>query len=108
MGYSQPDNREVFSFDEMVATFDWTRVNTVGPVFDLDKLHWLNGHYIRELPADDIAERFVPYLVDAGVLSAHPTEAERDVVRRATPLVQERIGLLSEAVGMVGFLFGAG
>ena len=49
MGYSLPDNREVFTFEEMVETFDWARVNTVGPVFDLDKLHWLNGHYIREL-----------------------------------------------------------
>ena len=95
MGYSLPDNREIFTFEEMVSTFDWARVNTVGPVFDLDKLHWLNGHYIRELPADDIAERVVPYLVGAGVLSPEPSAADLDVVRRATPLVQERIGLLS-------------
>jgi glutamyl-tRNA synthetase len=106
MGYSLPDGREVFSFEEMVSTFDWTRVNTVGPVFDLDKLHWLNGHYIRELPADVIAERILPYLVLADVIAEPVSGADRDVVRRATPLVQERIGLLSEAVGMMAFLFG--
>src|SRR3954463_7203827 len=106
MGYSQPDNREVFSFDEMVATFDWARVNTVGPVFDLDKLHWLNGHYIRELPADEMAERILPYLVLADVVPEPVTDEDRSMVRRATPLVQERIGLLSEAVGMMAFLFG--
>jgi glutamyl-tRNA synthetase len=105
MGYSMPDNREVFTFDEMVEEFDWARVNTVGPVFDLEKLHWLNGHYIRELPVDDLATRIVPYLVEAGVLSDPPSEADVDVVRRATPLIQERIGLLSEAVGYLGFFF---
>jgi glutamyl-tRNA synthetase len=106
MGYSMPDNREIFTFEEMVAEFDWARVNTVGPVFDLDKLHWLNGHYIRELPADELVERILPYLVLADVVPDPVTDADRDVVRRATPLVQERIGLLSEAVGMMAFLFG--
>ena len=106
MGYSLPDNREVFSYDEMVATFDWARVNTVGPVFDLDKLHWLNGHYIRELPTDEIAGRILPHLVQADVVPEPITDADREVVHRATPLVQERIGLLSEAVGMMAFLFG--
>jgi glutamyl-tRNA synthetase len=108
MGYSMPDNREVFTFEEMVEEFDWGRVNTVGPVFDLEKLHWLNGHYIRELDVDDLASRIVPHLVAAGVLSDPPSEADLDVVRRATPLIQERIGLLSEAVGYLGFFFGDG
>src|SRR3954454_23698971 len=96
MGYSMPDGAEVFSFDDMVETFDWGRLNAVGPVFDLDKLHWLNGHYIRELPVDDLAERIVGYL---GV-----TGDAADVVRRATPLVQERISVLREAREMLGFL----
>ncbi|MDX6286933.1 MAG: glutamyl-tRNA synthetase [Frankiales bacterium] len=106
MGYSLPDNREVFTFGEMVESFDWGRVNTVGPVFDLDKLHWLNGHYIRELAVDDLAARILPYLVAAGVVSDPPSDADVEVVRRATPLIQERIALLSEAVGYLGFLFG--
>jgi len=96
MGYSMPDLREVFSFDEMVETFDWSRVNAVGPVFDLDKLGWLNGHYIRELPVEDLAERIVAYL---GV-----TGKKADLVRRATPLVQERMSVLREAREMLGFL----
>jgi glutamyl-tRNA synthetase len=96
MGYSLPDGREVFGFDEMVETFDWQRVNAVGPVFDLDKLHWLNGHYIRELPTEELAERIVRYLGVDGPAA--------DVVRRATPLVQERMAVLREAREMLGFL----
>src|SRR4051812_22213686 len=86
MGYSQPDGAEVFSFEEMVAGFDWARVNTVGPVFDLDKLNWLNGHYLRELSTDEVALRMLPYLVAAGVLEDPPSDADRAVVRAATPL----------------------
>jgi glutamyl-tRNA synthetase len=96
MGYSLPDGQEIFSFDDMVATFDWSRVNTVGPVFDLDKLAWLNGHYIRALSVDELADRIVAYL---GV-----TGEAADVVRRATPLVQERIAVLREAREMLQFL----
>jgi len=104
LGYSMPDGREVFSFEEMVAEFDWARVNTVGPVFDLDKLDWLNGEYVRALAEDDLASRLVDRLVRDGVLPPEPSEQQCDVVRRATPLVQTRLNLLSEARGMLGFL----
>jgi glutamyl-tRNA synthetase len=91
-----PDGREVFTFDEMAAEFDWSRVNAVGPVFDLDKLAWLNGHYIRAMPVEELASRIVAYL---GV-----TGEKADLVRRATPLVQERMAVLREAREMLGFL----
>jgi glutamyl-tRNA synthetase len=104
MGYSQPDGTEVFTFDDMVRDFDWSRVNTVGPVFDLDKLGWLNGHYIRELSVDDLADRIVEHLSRRRVLPADPTDEQRAVVRAATPLVNERMQVLSEAEGMLGFL----
>jgi glutamyl-tRNA synthetase len=96
MGYSLPDGREIFTFEEMSATFDWARVNAVGPVFDLDKLGWLNGHYIREMPTAELADRVVTYLGVSG--------DDADLIRRATPLVQERMAVLREAREMLGFL----
>jgi len=96
MGYSLPDGREVFTFEEMSETFDWSRVNAVGPVFDLDKLAWINGEYIRALPTDELADRVVAYLGVSG--------ADAELIRRATPLVQERMAVLREAREMLGFL----
>jgi glutamyl-tRNA synthetase len=96
MGYSLPDGREVFTFEEMSQTFEWSRVNAVGPVFDLDKLAWINGEYIRAMPVEELAERVVGYLGVSG--------ADADVIRRATPLVQERIAVLREAREMLEFL----
>jgi glutamyl-tRNA synthetase len=96
MGYSLPDGREVFTFEEMAESFDWSRVNAVGPVFDLDKLGWLNGHYIRALSVGELGDRIVAYLGVSGDAA--------EVVRRAAPLVQERMSVLREAREMLGFL----
>ena len=49
MGWSFGDDREKFTLDEMIAVFSWDRISLGGPVFDLDKLTWLNEKYIHEL-----------------------------------------------------------
>jgi glutamyl-tRNA synthetase len=105
MGYSMPDGREVFSFDEMSESFEWSRVNPVGPVFDIDKLNWLNGQYLRALSVDDLATRLLPILQRAEVIADPPAVGDVELLRAAAPLVHERMALLSEAVGMLGFLF---
>ncbi|HHU37817.1 MAG TPA: glutamate--tRNA ligase [Propionibacterium sp.] len=98
------DEQEVSTFEEFVADFEWSKVNTVGPVFDLDKLNWLNGHYIRSLPSDELADRIVEHLAHTGVWP-DPSAADVARLRAATPLIQERLVLLSEALGKVQFLF---
>jgi glutamyl-tRNA synthetase len=96
MGYSLPGGQEVFTFEEMVESFEWSRVNAVGPVFDVEKLRWLSGHYMRELPVADIAERIVATMGVSG--------ATADLVRAAAPLVTERVATLREATQMLAFL----
>ena len=62
MGYSHPEGKEFFSFDELRDTFDADRISTSGPVFDLEKLNWLNGEHIRALDPDALAARIVAHL----------------------------------------------
>ena len=105
LGYAAPDGSEVFTFAEMSASFDWSRVNTVGPVFDLDKLGWLNGHYLRELSEEEFSRRALPYLQRAGLVSDPATDGQLDVIARLTPLVQTRVAILSELPDLVRFAF---
>jgi glutamyl-tRNA synthetase len=105
LGYSMPDGREIFSFEDMVESFDWARVNTVGPVFDLDKLLWLNGHYIRALTEDELVRRLLPYLATAGLVSDPPTAEQAALLAGVAPLLQTRIARLTEAAALVHFLF---
>ena len=57
LGYSMPDGRELFDFEELAADLDLSRVSTSGPVFDLDKLASINGKLIRAMAPTDLAER---------------------------------------------------
>lgn len=101
------EDTEVATFEEFVEHFDWAKVSTVGPIFDMDKLGWLNGHYIRALAPDDLARRIVAHLVEQGELPGQPTPEQVELVTAATPLIQERLQLLSEAGPKLAFLFAA-
>lgn len=101
MGWSMPDGREIFTLDDIVANFGWERISTTGPVFDLDKLDWLNGHYIRALEVPELVRRMTPFLDRAGL----PATEESEYVLRITPLIQERLKRLGEASELVDFFF---
>ncbi|MCI2423343.1 glutamate--tRNA ligase [Saccharopolyspora sp. K220] len=105
LGWSISEDRDVFSLDEMVEAFDISRVSANPARFDQKKADAINSAHLRALAPDDFVGRVVPYLVKGGVLPAEPTEQQLAIVRAAAPLVQERLIVLSDAVGMMGFLF---
>ena len=105
LGWSIGDDREIFSVEEMAAAFDVTRVNPNPARFDPKKAEAINGVWLRRLPAAELAERMVPFLQAAGVLPPVPSAEQLATLAAATPLVQERMSVLADSVGMVGFLF---
>lgn len=98
------EGEDVASFEQFVAGFDWAKVNTTGPIFDLAKLNALNGHYIRALSPDELADRVVEHAVREGQWTS-PSTDDVALLRKAVPLVQERLVLLSEAVPKLSYLF---
>jgi glutamyl-tRNA synthetase len=105
LGWSYGDDIEVFSLAEMVSRFDVADVNASPARFDLRKCEAINAAWVRRLDPEDLAKRILIQLSESGVLGPEPTDAERALVHAATPLVQERMVVLQEAVGMLGFLF---
>lgn len=105
LGWSLTHDRDVFSVEEMVAAFDVADVNPNPARFDEKKAESINGDHIRLLDVADFAGRAVPYLAAAGLIAEEPTAAERQILAEAAPLVQERVQLLGELPGMLGFLF---
>ena len=105
LGWSLSSDRDVFGIDEMIAAFDVVDVLPNPARFDLKKAESLNGDHIRLLDPADFAARVIPYLVAAGDVSEPLSEAQQAILEAAAPLVQERIALLGEAPGMLGFLF---
>ncbi|TRW45503.1 glutamate--tRNA ligase [Georgenia yuyongxinii] len=103
-----PDN-DIFSKEEMVEAFDVAHVNPNPARFDLKKAEAINATHVRMLLPEDFRGRLVPYLHAAELVSAATYDAltlrEQEVLTVAAPLVQERMTLLGEAPGMLGFLF---
>jgi len=105
LGWSIGPDRDVFTLDEFIAAFDIADVNPNPARFDQKKAEAINGDHIRMLEPSDFANRLVPYLASAGLISDPPTAEQRALLDAAAPLVQERMQLLGEAPGLLGFLF---
>jgi glutamyl-tRNA synthetase len=105
LGWSIAEDRDIFSMAEMVEAFDITRVSANPARFDLKKAEAINATHLRALSAEDFLGAVVPYLATAGLISDPPTAEQDTILRAVAPLAQERMIVLSDAVGLLRFLF---
>jgi glutamyl-tRNA synthetase len=99
LGWAYDDKTEVFSRDELLKLFSLDRVSSSPAVFDYEKLAWLNGVHLRNLPPDTYAGHVLTYLREHGI------EWDEELVRQAAPLVQEKVETLAQFPDYVRFLF---
>jgi glutamyl-tRNA synthetase len=105
LGWSIAEDRDVFSPAELVEAFDVTRVSANPARFDLKKAEAINATHLRALPVEEFIIRVTPYLAGAGLVADPPTAEQAAVLAQIAPLAQERMIVLSDAVGLLGFLF---
>jgi glutamyl-tRNA synthetase len=99
LGWSYDDHTELMSRTELVDRFSLDRVGKSAATFDYEKLTHMNGVYLRALPPEEYAERLLGYLREQGY------DWDEQLIRRAAPLVQEKIATLGEFPGFARFLF---
>jgi glutamyl-tRNA synthetase len=99
LGWAPDGETTIMSRDELVQRFTLERVSPSPAQFDYAKLDWMNGVYLRALPPDDFAHRLILWLGEQG----YAWDAE--LVRKAAPLVQEKIARLGEFPDYARFLF---
>lgn len=93
MGWSMPDEREKFSLIEMESVFDLSRVSLGGPIFDVEKLKWLNGLWMREsLTDDELAQRL------------HEWALNQTMLMKILPHAKGRMEVLSDFVPLSAYL----
>lgn len=93
MGYSMPDDTEKFTLEQMIASFDIQRVSLGGPIFDIEKLNWLNAEWLRALTPEELKNKILDWASNSDKLTA------------IAAAIQPRIELLSDAVNWGGFYF---
>ncbi len=98
LGWSHPEGKEIFPLSEFVELFDIKRFRKAGPVFDLNKLDWINGEYIRKLSDESLKSKFK----DQSLKFASLPEAKQLEI---TKIVKDRIKKLSDLDALAGFFF---
>ena len=103
LGWSHGD-QEIFSREEMIEHFSFESVHTSAAVFDADKLSWLNEHYIKSTPTQELAKHLEPHLVKTKVLQKDHGLSWQEIAR-VVPCLNERSKTLLEMAEKSAFFF---
>src|SRR3989338_4554442 len=96
MGWSHPKQKEIFDLDEFISVFELKNIQTAGPIFDVVKLEWMNGEYIRRMNSGLLTNKLLEFYHEK-----YPKEA----IEKTVPLIQERIKKLSDYLPLCEFFF---
>ncbi|HHX49909.1 MAG TPA: glutamate--tRNA ligase [Clostridia bacterium] len=105
LGWSPEGEEEIFSLEELIERFSLDRVAKNPAVFDLDKLNWINGYYIRQASPELITEMAISYLQAAGYLPGEITRETYQQTVKMVAAVQEYLPCVSEIVNHVQLFF---
>ncbi|OGY46575.1 MAG: glutamate--tRNA ligase [Candidatus Buchananbacteria bacterium RIFCSPHIGHO2_01_FULL_46_12] len=101
LGWNPGTNQEIFDLQSMIEAFSLEKINKAGAIFDLNKLDWLNGEYIRKKSAEELAKLCQPYYAEAGL------KTDLKNLKAIVATEQSRIKKLSEIVSATEFFFKA-
>lgn len=106
VGWSPRENKEIFSMEELIEEFDFDRVSKTGGIFDVDKLNWVNNHYIKESSSERIAKLAVPAIIESGLMTEKETEEKFEWIVLVTDALKERLNYVNEIVNHMSIFFG--
>jgi len=105
LGWAPGGDIEIMSREDLVRLFSLEGINSSSSVFDLEKLNWMNGMYIRALSHEELLAQCLPFLQSAGLVSDAPGREERAYAAEVLKLEQERLKRLAEAPEVTAFFF---
>ncbi|WP_442602702.1 glutamate--tRNA ligase [Paenibacillus sp. KN14-4R] len=105
IGWSPVGEEEFFTIEELIEQFDLDRVAKSPAVFDMDKLNWMNNHYIKKAPIERVVELALPHLQKEGRLPAELDDATRDWAVKLIALYQEQLRFGADIVNLSEMFF---
>ncbi len=113
LGWNPKSDQEFFSIEELIKEFDFKKINLSGAIFNKEKLDFINAHYLRNLPLDELTHKTIPFLIQAGFIKERGNkwqdqdgqEIDFDYLRKIMNIEKERIKVLSEIMDLVDYFF---
>lgn len=103
LGWNPGNDKEIFSLEELISEFDLNKVQKSGAVFNIEKLDWLNGYYLRQLPLDQLAKKIIPFLEKNKLINSDNYDSE--FIKKVLSLEQSRLKKLGEVGERLAFFF---
>lgn len=101
LGWNDGTDKEIFNLKELIKKFDITKVQKSGAVFNIEKLDWLNGYYIKNLSLDELVKRIIPFLIRDNLW----TGDDAGYLKKIIALEQTRIKKLGEIGERTAYFF---
>ena len=102
LGWSPGNDQEMFLLEDLVRQFDLDKISRKGAVFSLEKLEWMNAHYLRQLSPDNLLAQVKPFLQESGLMQP---DMKNEKIRTVATLLQERMHLLKDIVPLGACFF---
>ncbi|NLP36375.1 MAG: glutamate--tRNA ligase [Firmicutes bacterium] len=106
LGWSPEGEQEIFSVDELIEQFSLERVSKSPAVFDMNKLKWMNAHYLKALPLADLTHLCLPHLEKAGLITKETAETDLPWLEAAVDAVREKMEYAAQAPELMRVFFG--
>ncbi len=105
VGWSPDDNQEILSMEELIEKFTLERVSKSGGVFDVNKLNWVNAHYIKASSVERITDLAIPHLVEAGYLTEAEAKEKYQWLKDMVEVLKGSLSYVGEITDKVGIFF---
>jgi nondiscriminating glutamyl-tRNA synthetase len=106
LGWSPEGEEEIFTIEDLTKLFDLDRVVKNPAVFDVDKLNYINGIYIKNADNERIVDLAIPHLVSAGFITEEASKENREWISKIVSVVKEKLPYVADIVNHVGIFFG--
>ena len=102
LGWSDPNDREILSMEELIKDFDIKRVTKAGAVFDTEKLNWVNSHYIKEKSNEELISLIKPYLLKENIIDESSSEQTLIYIVEA---IKDKLNYFEESIELTKELY---
>ncbi len=107
LGWSPEGEQEFFTLSELAQAFSLDRVAKSAAVFNLEKLNWMNAHYLRQADPERLADLALPYLAEAGLMRPEPSLKEKEWLQEVVISVREKLEYLAQIPQQAALFFDA-
>mgnify|MGYP000955708892 FL=1 len=105
LGWSPEGTEEIFGMDKAIKEFTLERVNKTAAIYDVKKLAWINGHYMRELDLDYITEQTIPFMINKGIITEEYAKNNFEYIKKTVEISRDRAKTLDELADGIAFFF---